>query len=355
MRSDLLPIRSITINNADLSELRRDAWSRAFKPAKLALDDASFNGKFGLRGGHTRGYPKKSFEVRLDNGSTYHWNAEYDDPSMIRNALSFAFFNQIGVPAPLTNHFWLVINGVQEGVYLEIEAVDDRFFQKRSILHRSLMYAVNDNADFSLTEQETNRKKNSLLDGYEPMKEEEDTKQRLVSFIRKVNGLTGKELASYLERRLDIDQYLLWLAGAVLTGNYDGFDQNYALYELKQSRKYRIIPWDYEGTWGRNCYGKRCGSDLVRLQGYNALTGKLFEFKAWRKRYRDIMQQLLDNEFVDDKLHPLIMGMHRRIDPYMRNDYTRQKSYDMFLSEPSFIMNYIADRREILKKQIAVF
>ena len=82
------------------------------------------------------------------------------------------------------------------------------------------------------------------------------TEQRLVRFVPNINRLPGQPLRTYMAKRLDISVYLKWLAGAVLTGNYDGFDQNYALYEHTSTGKYRIIPWDYEGTWGRNCYGK---------------------------------------------------------------------------------------------------
>ncbi|MDQ0110977.1 CotH kinase family protein [Paenibacillus harenae] len=352
MLTETMPVRSITMNESDLHELRRDGWSKSFKHAKLKIGDKFHTALIGIRGGHTRNYPKKSFEIRLDNGMTYHWNAEYDDPSMMRNALSFAFFNQIHVPAPITNPIWLSINGVQEGVYLEIEAVNDHFFRKRGIGYRSLIYAVHDNADFSLIDPDSKASKTSLFNGYELVIDKGDTKKRLISFIRHLNGLSGKELSSFIARRLDIKQYLLWLAGAVLTGNYDGFDQNYALYERAVSKRYRIIPWDYEGTWGRNCYGNVCGNNLVRLEGYNTLTEKLFTINSCRSSYAAIMKRLIAEEFTHEKLDPLIDLMHRRLTPAIRNDYTRKASYDSFLAEPAFIRTYIDDRREMLREAL---
>ncbi|OMF35970.1 spore coat protein CotH [Paenibacillus sp. FSL H8-0548] len=352
MATENLPLRTISIDSADFEELQQNAWGREFKSAELELDGQTFQAKFGLRGGHTRNYSKKSYEVRIEGGKTLHWNAEYDDPSMMRNALSFYFFNKIGVPSPETDHFWLVINGVPQGVYLEIEAVDQLFFKKRDIGYLSLLYAVNDNADFSLTDPVSKDKKSSLFDGYELMKGKTGTKSRLASFVRNLNRTSGKNLAVHTARRLDISQYLLWLAGAVLTGNYDGFDQNYALYEHSTSGKYRIIPWDYEGTWGRNCYGKPCGSDLVRLQGYNKLTEKLFTFPACRRKYRTILRKQLQSTFTTEKLEPVISKMHARLSPAIRGDYTRKASYDSFLTEPAFIYNYIKERREILQHSL---
>lgn len=352
MATEILPTRSIRINASDLQEIQSNAWGKAFKPAELEQEGNLFKAKFGLRGGHTRNYSKKSYEVRLDEGRTLHWNAEFDDPSMMRNALSFYFFNKIGVPSPQTNHFWLVINGVPQGVYLEIEAVDRLFFEKRGIGYRSLIYAVNDSADFSLIDPESKHRKPSLFDGYEIMHGKTGSKSRLVSFIRNLNRKSGKSLSTFTARRLDISQYLLWLAGAVLTGNYDGFDQNYALYEHRSSGKYKIIPWDYEGTWGRNCYGKPCGSDLVRLEGYNTLTSKLFTFPACRRKYSKIIKKLLNKSFTVENLQPVIQKMHQLLSPAIRNDYTRKASYDSFLSEPSFIHDYIEERRELIQKSL---
>ncbi|WP_141503998.1 CotH kinase family protein [Paenibacillus luteus] len=352
MATETLPARIINIDSADFQELHQNAWGRDFKPAELEMNGQTYQANFGLRGGHTRNYSKKSFEVRIEGGKTLHWNAEYDDPSMMRNALSFYFFNKIGVPSPETNHFWLIINGVPQGVYLEIEAVDSLFFQTRNIGCRSLLYAVNDSADFSLFDPVTKGKKLSLFDGYELMQGKTGTKSRLTSFVRNLNRTSGKNLAVYTAKRLDISQYLLWLAGAVLTGNYDGFDQNYALYEHRTSGKYRIIPWDYEGTWGRNCYGKPCGSNLVRLQGYNTLTEKLFTFPACRQKYRSIIKKQLQAAFTFEKLEPVISEMHARLSPAIRNDYTRKASYDSFLAEPSFIYDYIKERRAIVQRSL---
>ncbi|CAM3998716.1 CotH kinase family protein [Paenibacillus alkaliterrae] len=352
MAAEILPVRSIRIDEADLQEIRSNAWGKAFKPAELKLGEKTYKAMFGLRGGHTRNYSKKSYEVRIKDGKTLHWNAEYDDPSMMRNALSFYFFNKIGVPSPETKHFWLIINDVPQGVYLEIEAVDRLFFEKRRIGYRSLIYAVNDSADFSLIDPESKALKPSLFDGYEIVHGKTGTKSRLVSFVRHLNRRSGKSLGVFTVRRLDISQYLLWLAGAVLTGNYDGFDQNYALYEHRLSGKYRIIPWDYEGTWGRNCYGKPCGSDLVRFQGYNKLTKKLFMFPACRRKYKSIMKRLLQTAFTVDQLKPVIHNMHIKLSPAIRNDYTRKASFDTFLSEPAFIHEYIMERREILQQSL---
>ncbi|MFF2090974.1 CotH kinase family protein [Paenibacillus sp. NPDC058174] len=345
-----LPVRKITIDFDDWNDLLETAKRERYKTVDIIMNGKQYKAQFGFRGGHTLHYSKKSYEVIIEGGPTLHWNAEFDDPSLIRNALSFHFFNEIGVPSPLTQHIEVEINDRPQGVYLEIESVDATFFKKRGIGFRSILYASNDSADFSLIDPIHKGDKSSLFDGYE-LKYGSDkvTKPKLMRFVRGINRYSGKEFVAFTAKKLDIKQYLLWLAGAVLTGNYDGFDQNYALYEHRKTGKYRIIPWDYEGTWGRNCYGRPCGSDLVRFQGYNKLTEKLFQYAACRKIYRSIMNNLLVNQFTVERIDSVITRYYKQISPAIRHDFTRKSSYDTFLNEPSFILEYVRERRAIIK------
>lgn len=347
-----LPVRHITIRDQQWEQLQEDVWSRRFVDAYLLNDRSRERIKLRFRGGHTREYPKRSFEM-VAGGKTFHLNAEYDDPSMIRNALSFYFFRRIGVPSPKTRHCHLYLNGRSLGVYLEIEAVDRSFFKLRSIPVNSLVYAVNDNANFSLLDSETKARKKSLAEGYETVLGGDSGMKHLKSFIAHLNALPSAKLYAYLKKNLDIDNYLKWLAGAVLTGNYDGFDHNYAFYRHKTKKKYRIIPWDYEGTWGRNCYGKPCGSDLVRIRGYNHLTKKVLEFPAFRKKYKKLLRRLLASEFTTAKLMPVAKRLHADISSYIYRDNERQWTYSTFSSEPGFIRNYIKERRQLIKKSLS--
>lgn len=347
-----LPTRHIVIREHQRKLLQANVWSEDYVDAYLSNKGVLEPIKLKYRGGHTREYPKKSYEV-LKGNKTVHLNAEYDDPSMIRNALSFQFFEMIGVPSPRTKHCLLKVNDENMGVYLEIEAVDHNFFKHRKIPVRSLVYAVNDSANFDLYKTGTNKRKSSLFSGYRLKIGKDSDRKQFKSFILNLNTLRDRSAAKYLFAQLDVDNYLRWLAGAVLTGNYDGFDQNYAMYRHKRRRKYRIIPWDYEGTWGRNCYGKSCGSDLVRVTGYNRLTEKLLVYPKVRAKYKEILTSILGSAFTEKKLMPIVEQMHGQIAPYIRRDFSRKWPYSLFASEPQFIRNYIRERRDIVMREIS--
>ncbi|MCS7462613.1 CotH kinase family protein [Paenibacillus doosanensis] len=346
-----LPTRSIEIGEQEHSSLQKNVWSEKYVSAFMVVQGKREPVKLRYRGGHTRDYPKKSYEV-VRGGKTYHYNAEYDDPSMLRNALSFRFFEWIGVPSPRTRHCLLSLNGQSLGVYLEIEGVDRHFFERRGIAVQALFYAVNDFANFKLSNPESRQPKSSLFRGYELKMGSESDRIRWKSFILKLNTLKGKQLSRYLKQRVDIDNYVKWLAGAVCTGNYDGFDQNYAVYLHRSKRRYRIIPWDYEGTWGRNCYGKKCSSRLVRVQGYNQLTRKLLSFPSVRAQYKAVLRSVLKRHFTVRNIAPVVLQMHEQIAPHIYRDSTRKWSHGVFDGEPELIRNYIKERRKIILESL---
>jgi len=343
-----LPVREISLSESAIRNMERNLWNDRYVPGRLTTNGTSSSVSVRYRGGHTRSYPKKSYEVVRKN-QAFHYNAEFDDPSMIRNALSFAFFPMIGVPAPRTKHVLLKVNGENKGVYLEIEGVEKLFFGRRKIGASSLFYAINNRADFGLFSSESNRPKRSLLAGYEYRFGPRSEKTKLSAFIKGLNAYQGAKAESFIRARLDVDNYLRWLAGAVLTGNYDGFEQNYAIYRSRRTGKLRMIPWDYEGTWGRNCYGRIVESDLVSVNGYNVLTRKLLGFPGVRKKYRSVLRQALNESFTEGRLMPIVENWTEKIAPYIREDGTRRWSFQEFVGEPYLIRNYIRERREIVK------
>ncbi|WP_276352758.1 CotH kinase family protein [Cohnella caldifontis] len=346
-----LPVKTLILSGSAASEMERNLWTDQYVSAAMKTNGQTEPIRIRYRGGHTREYPKRSYDV-MRGEETFHYNAEYDDPSLIRNALSFVFFPMIGVPAPRSRHVLLYRNSTPLGVYLEIESVGRRFFRRRGIGAISLFYAINNMANFSLFRSESGEPKSSLLAGYEYRFGGEKERGRLASFIRGFQHLSGKEAAAYFQEHLDVDNYLRWLAGAVLTGNYDGFEQNYSIYRHRRTGKYRMIPWDYEGTWGRNCYGQIQEDTLVPITGYNYLTQKLLEHRPYRAKYGSILSQALKGPFTESKLLPIARRMMAAIRPHVRDDSLRRWSYDDFRGETELIRRYIRVRRAMVARAL---
>jgi spore coat protein H len=351
--SKLLPTVRIIVREGEWNRLQRDVWSADFVDASMVRGNRIEPIGMRFRGGHTREYEKKSFEIKHQE-MTIHLNAEFDDPSMIRNALSFQFFDWIRVPSPKADHCVVYLNHQRLGVYLRIEGVDRAFFERRGIQMRSLFYAGNDDANFGLLSPESGKLKKSLFQGYELIVGDERSRTRLEKFILSLNTLSGRQLFQFLQNHLDIDEYFRWLAGAVCTGNYDGFNQNYALYESGSTNNccYRIVPWDYEGTWGRNCFGEVCHPETVRLTGYNTLSRKLLSYKRLRQRYREILDDVLTNAFTTERCERAVKQLIARVRPDFTLDRLRKYSIEEFDQEPEFISTYVRKRRRYILQEM---
>lgn len=340
-----LPKLSLHLNENAWRRLEREMWNDTFVEGVLLEEGRSGVVQVRYRGNHNREYPKRSYEIR-SAGNIRHFNAEYNDPSMIRNALSFYFMNRIGVPAPRTRFLLLQVNGEPPGVYVELESVDREFFRKRGIAVRMLAYAENDDAHLGLFYAGSRRRKKSLFEGYRLVIGGEEDRKRWEKFIYGMNLLKGPDLERYLLRHLDVDRYLRWLAGAVLTGNEDAFDHNYAVYQDGISRTYAFLPWDYEGTWGRNCYGETARGDAVRITGYNRLTARVMGIASFRRRYRDILMQILDGHFREEILLPVIRRMLEDILPDLRETRVNRWPASAAPWEMRVMRKFIRERRE---------
>ena len=135
------------------------------------MDGVTYDVDLAYRGSYTRKFRKRSYRIEFIEPEIFsgareiHLNAEYKDPSLIRNKLSFDFFHDLGVLSPQSQHINLTRNGSPKGVYLQLESVDDLFLKQRGLPTGPIYYAVNNNANFSLMRDE--KMKDSLLSGYE--------------------------------------------------------------------------------------------------------------------------------------------------------------------------------------------
>jgi len=352
-----MPKIDLYINPADLRELKSDIWNDDPVPASLRMGKKRTEIDLSYRGSHIRKFKKKSYHISLFKSNfmgikEIHLNAEYKDPSLIRNKLSLDFFHQIGCLSPSSRHILLTINGKTEGVYLQLESVDENFLRKRNLPMGPIFYAVDDDANFSLLSPEESQAKSSLSSGYELKIGQKKDLLVLSDFIYQLNTALNHEFETAIPNLLNINQYFRWLAGGVCTQNYDGFVHNYALYQNGKTGLYEVIPWDYDATWGRDIHGEVMEYDYVRIQGFNTLTARLLNIGKFRKQYAKLLNQILDEHFTKQTIEPQILEMHSSIRPYINLDPYLEGRLDSFDKEPEFIMQFIEDRQNYLRNHL---
>jgi len=354
-----IPHYYLYIHPKDLHELRRDIWCDEPVPAKLKTNNMKYEIDFAYRGSLTRKFPKKSYYVRfIKHASLFgeqeiHLNAEYADPSLIRNKLSLDFFRTIGVLSPRAQHVLLTLNGKFLGVYLQLESVNELFLQKRGLPLGPVYYAINNDANFSLVSHHYNDAKKTLESGYERKCGTKSDDELLRELIYKINTIPRSSFSKEIAYYIVVDKYFRWLAGAVCTQNYDGFVHNYALYHNKQTGLFELIPWDYDGTWGRDCKGKMMEHDYVPIEGYNTLSARLLDVPHFRSRYCELLEEILETSFTLESLEPKIHSLMNSIRPYLVRDDYKKKDIQKFDAESEYITRFIVKRNHYLRERLS--
>lgn len=356
MSNPELPTYSLYIHPSQIRELAKD-WDPVM--GRLTADSVHYAVEVAYRGSHIRTFKKKSYTLQFHRPLTMrgereiHLNAEFADPSLIRNKLSFDFFKKIGTLAPDANYVFLKINGAPAGIYLRLESVDDQFLKKRDLPIGSIHYAINDDANFSLLSPITKDAKTSLEDGYERKHGTEADDEHLRSLIYTINMTPKDRFREEIARHVAIEPYLKWLIGVVCTQNFDAFIQNYALYRNPETSQFQLIPWDYDATWGRDVHGKHMPHDYIPITGYNTLTARLLDVPEYRTLYRDLLTNVLETTFTREALEPHLSELFQTIRPAIVQDPYKKNRLEEFNAEFDLILRYINDRRRYLLDRLS--
>lgn len=351
-----LPLYSLYIKQKDLRALNRDIWSDEPVPALFHYEDKKYKIDILYRGAHTRKLKKKSYEVEFFKPRSFfgshelHLNAEYHDPSLMRNKLSLDLFQRIGCLAPNTTPIFLNLNETPAGIYLQLESVDYFFLSNRNLPPGGIYYADNDDANFSLLDPDTNKPKKRLDSGYLKKYGNEEDDRALLLFLYKIVSVPQVDFSQEISTHLNINQYLRWLACVVFTQNFDGFIHNYDLY--RNNGLFEMIPWDYDATWGRDVNGIDMPYDYVPIEGYNTLTARILSVPTFRKQYKDLLEELLETHFTLSSLEPYVTDLHGLLSPYLTLDPFKKAGKEEFEKEPEFILQFIQDRNKYLKDKL---
>lgn len=354
-----IPSYHLIIEKEDLKELKRDIWSDDTVPAYLKVNNVTYDIDIAFRGAYTRDFLKKSYSIEFINPDRYdgarkiHLNAEYNDPSLIRNKLSFDFFHDLGVLSPHSQHIHLKRNDSNKGVYLQLESVDDLFMKKRNLPLGSIYYAVNYNANFSMMTE--GQPKRSMLSGYRQVVGKEADDHDLYKLIRMINRTPLSEIPDKISQYIDIEKYLRWLVGVVCTMNNDGFTHNYALYRNSETGLFEIIPWDYDATWGRRVSGDILKYNYVPIKGNkdNHLSQLLLQIPEFRKSYRQMLEETLETKFTVEYQKNRVLSMHEALRPFVLLDPYKKNNMKIFEGEPEFIFHFIRKRNRFLKRKLS--
>ncbi|MCB9670189.1 MAG: CotH kinase family protein [Alphaproteobacteria bacterium] len=182
-------------------------------------------------------------------------DAPYYDPSLLRERVAYAAFEQMGQPASHVNHVRLDINGEYYGLFANIEVLDKEWLQDR---------LPREDAEGTLW------KLDYLAGRMEPRTNEDHAdRARWLAF-------TQADDLDTLDAYMDLETSMEGWAAEVLVNQSDGYwvgGVNWMMYDHPRLG-FQLLPWDLDNTFDRwppnvaptsrsGTFGPTRGMDLV--------------------------------------------------------------------------------------------
>ncbi|HET9269802.1 MAG TPA: CotH kinase family protein [Vicinamibacterales bacterium] len=226
----------------------------------------------------------------LDNGWT--------DPSTMREVLSMKLFARAGLESPREAHVRLFVNNAYAGLYVAVEPIDRTFITR--VFGAAEGHVESGGFLFEyrwLREWHFEDLGDDLApyaEMFEPKTRETDAASRLyaplVEIVRLANTLPPERVESELGAKIDLKQFVRYLAIQNVAGEIDGFAgnwgmSNFYLYRFRDGRPAQLIPWDADHAFWD------AAMPIDERLGANVLARRALELPSLRQLY---LQTIID-------------------------------------------------------------
>ncbi len=352
-----LPVVSLSLDNWDLDQLHTNynSWSLIY-PAHVEFyeKNGSFSVDCGLKlfGGQSRELDKKSYALKFsskygekelsykvfENRDTVSYNtlvlrsgSQDMSGSMLRDELSAAVMEMAAtVDVQAYKPVILYINGNYWGIYYLREKIDDDFISSH----------------YNVPQEGTNIVK---IEGEVDEGSGQDY-QSLLAYVQS-HDLTDNQSYEYVEKHLDIDNYIDFLVGQFYTNNIDIRNTRYFNHPAISNNKLRMIFYDLDYgfrlapanylTWLLN----EEGTGYFKVD--NSLIKALMSNEKFRQKFLDIFFYDLKYVFTEEKVMAKFEEIYQVIEPEMRRNQERWGfDYSVWQSNCSEIRRFIKNRQK---------
>jgi hypothetical protein len=225
-------------------------------------DTLTIAGKIKYRGASSGKYLKHSFSLELSNRQMLgqlpvdkDWilNASYIDKTFMRHKLCFDLFREMDRRHIVAQcaYVWINENNAPQGLYVLMEEIDKSkvglnkkdpqamLFKEPPLFYKGAVPAIQDSTNFF--QQKFPRKAKS-----------DKTTGFITAFQQFLFQSSDAAFASQINSWVDLENIIDWHILLLFSNNQDGLLKNFYLYKLNSETPFRIIPWDYDHSFGRD-------------------------------------------------------------------------------------------------------
>jgi len=264
----------------------------------------------------------------------------YKDPSFIREVLSYEIARNY-MPACQSNYANVYINGTHLGLYTSDQSVDKHFMMTHFGCDENTRVKgeITSSGPPSGGVWEYYGEDSTSYYGLYDMKSDYGWSQ-LIGFLDTLNNHN-----EYIDKLLNIDSHLWFLALSNLMVNLDGpinNPQNYYLYKDSNGR-FNPMPWDFNESFGgytnHQTLGNLGTTQLQQLSPFANIyedefpvISKIFNNADYRKIYVAHMKTILQEYFSSDLYETRALELQEIIDEDVQADQNKFYTYNNFVS-----------------------
>ena len=273
------------------------------------------------------------------------------DPSMVRERLSFYVFRRAGLPAPLCNSARVVLNGSYYGLYANVQTIDQVFVETRFSPPRGNLYDVSrDHYGIDLEPKfrpyfvlKTNRALNRTAD---------------LSALLEAVGRPNGDLVSDVASIVDLDEWLAVGAVQAVIADADGYfgaTNNYELYHDVGRGRFVLLPWGCDQTFG--IMAGQFKYVTYRIDGARTRPKNGLFFRRCREspeccqRYLAHVERALE-VWEDLDLPAELERMLAQIGPSVYEDTRRPYSIEDFERSVKDVRVFLSERGRVVRRQL---
>jgi spore coat protein H len=249
----------------------------------------------------TLNFDRKAPGQKFHGLKKIHLNNSVQDSSYLNEKISREIFESAGVPVPRAGHAVLRFNGRPMGMYVLVEGVNKQFLKRYFSDPSGNVYDGHSQNEVTQTMR--------VNSGDDPP---DQTALRALSVAVREPNLERR--LALLEKTLDVDRFLSFIALEVLLCHWDGYvmnRNNFRIFHDRAANRMVFIPHGMDQVLGR--------SDTPLIpQSQGLVARSVLEVPQLRQRYRDRVRQLLTNEFQLAQLTNRVVEVSQKIEVALR-------------------------------------
>jgi len=272
------------------------------------------------------------FKVRFRKDQTLHGMTtanvifENEPRRVLSEPLAYELYRLAGVPAELTEHIRMWVDGRLLGYHLLVEQPNKSFLRRHGRDDTGNLYKLIWYGGDVISKHE---KKTNPTTGHDD----------LVALVRGLEQKNGAAQWDFIERHFNVTNFINYFAVNMCIQNWDGFFNNYFTYhDTGGTGKWEIYPWDEDKTWGDYdgassrydwytlplSFGMNDAASTSRStrRGFDGwwrppgfFSGPLLANAEFRQRFLGRLRELCQTIFTEARMLPIIDALEKRLEP----------------------------------------